>query len=127
MSQFVQMYHPNLPETITEPVWVAVRAVDDQSARGWLLVNGGPLPEPTLPYYTRPQADSRFLTEDAAREAFAHLEGGVLVIAGQPVGGGGGGVGAPVPDSLDPDLYVFPAGVLVPDSTDSDLYVFAAA
>lgn len=69
MATFVEMYHPQVPETAFKPARMPLDSVDDWAALGWLLVSGAPLPEPSTPYYTKAAADSRFLTETAARAA----------------------------------------------------------
>ncbi len=100
MSQMVLIYHPDLPDTqlpLGRPREVALQSVNEHYARGWLLVDPGVTPPlPSTPWYPRAEADSKFLTEPAARAAFAHLDddGVTLVIDGQPVGGGGGGGGS---------------------------------
>lgn len=75
MSDMVLIYHPELPETqlpLGAPARVALRSVDDWAARGWLLVDPGVTPPaPSTPWYPRAEADSKFLTEPAARAAFA--------------------------------------------------------
>lgn len=54
MTQFVEMYHPLIPDTSTSPREVAVQAVDDFAARGWLLFDpDAVLPDPATPYYTK--------------------------------------------------------------------------
>ncbi len=99
MATFVQMYHPQVPRTALAPVRVALSSVDDHAARGWLLVDPDVVPPaPSTPWYPRAEADSKFLTEPAARAAFAHLnELGQLVIVVDGVetivGGGEGGSG----------------------------------
>lgn len=62
MTLFRSMYHPDIPSTITQPVDVPQQAIDDQAARGWLLVDPDfPEPPPATPYVTRTEADSRYL------------------------------------------------------------------
>lgn len=54
MTTFVDMYHPLIAGTEAFPVRVAAQAVDDQAARGWLLVDpDAVLPDPSTPYYTK--------------------------------------------------------------------------
>jgi hypothetical protein len=86
-TQFVQMYHPLIPSTSTEPALVAVQAVDERYAKGWLLVDpDAPPPVVDTPYYTKATADSRFahvadlttsgtFTGDALRAAFGRPTG----------------------------------------------------
>lgn len=53
-TQFVEMYHPNIPATAVTPALVATQAVDEQYARGWLLVDpAAPPPVVNTPYYTK--------------------------------------------------------------------------
>lgn len=53
-TQFVEMYHPLIPSTEVTPARVPVQAIDENAARGWLLVDpSGVLPTPVTPYYTK--------------------------------------------------------------------------
>lgn len=65
--QFVQMYHPLIPSTADDPVWVSINAVDDYEAKGWVLVDGE-LPPPPPPFTTAEMV--------ALRAAFGALDGG---------------------------------------------------
>lgn len=60
MTMFRKMYHPQLGN---RQVDVAEQAIDDQAARGWLLVDGS-TPTPSVPYLTPTLADSRYLRTD---------------------------------------------------------------
>lgn len=54
MTIFLEMYHPDIPATATDPVLVALQAVDDRAAKGWLLFDpDAVLPDPVTPYYTK--------------------------------------------------------------------------
>lgn len=57
---FVEMYHPDLPATITNPVRVATQAVDDHEADGWLLVDGAPPVDTPSTFLTEVTGDARY-------------------------------------------------------------------
>lgn len=126
----VQMYHPLIPSTSTNPARVALSSVDDHAARGWLLVDPDVIPPaPETPYPTRAEADSRYvartavldnngkvretvlparLSEDAQRAAFVRVVDGQLVVTVDGVetvvGSGGapaGGINPEVQEALD--------------------------
>lgn len=77
---FVQIYHPEIPETALNPALVALQAVDDYAVLGWLLVDpNAPPPAPATPYITQAALLSQ-ITAGAAPIGTAVMEASVAAV-----------------------------------------------